>query len=128
MTYFERRYESTVGGGPIDKLGRDGLVLCDRCGFSKHHRPSRPDDRELVLNEDIPGWAWDPRPPWCWDRRWSMEPYPCAVCGRDANINVPMFVICDELELLHELTITADGRAYVEALAALNEALTGASA
>lgn len=121
MTYFERRYASKFGGGSVDKLGREGRVLCDRCGFGTHHRPSRDDDRDIIRVEDCPGWSWDPQGEWCWDRRWSSEPHPCDICGRDANIGIPLYVIADELERIHALSqLTADGRAFAGALATFN--------
>jgi hypothetical protein len=97
MAYYERRYEATISGGPVDKLGRDGSVLCDRCGFDKHHRPTRDGDCAAALCTPVPGWTWDPTGRWCWNRRWSTGFHACEQCGRDANEPVSLDVIHDEL-------------------------------
>lgn len=77
--------------------GEPTTVLCDRCGFAKHHRPSRPGDPRPFLLDDVPEWAWDPEDDWRWAPRWSSAPYPCAYCGEDANARIPLCVIVREL-------------------------------
>lgn len=76
----------------FDRTNGDGTeVLCDRCGFTKHHRPTRPTDCAAMRCE-IPewhGWSWEPIDGWCWNPRWSATPHPCAQCGKDANVHIP---------------------------------------
>lgn len=106
MTYFERRYASTIGGGPVDVLGREGSVLCDRCGFGKHHRPTRDDDKgparleRMMDDSEFEGWIWDPQDHWCWSPNWDGTFHPCDNCGRDANERISLHVIIDELRQL----------------------------
>lgn len=101
MTYYERRYSMKLGGGSVDTLGREGGVLCDRCGFGKHFRATLEDDGMAArLDDELEGWTWDPQGAWCWDRCWSMGFHPCDECGRNANEQVPLDIIADELRQL----------------------------
>lgn len=96
MPYFERLHASSMGRGP-----GEGGVLCDRCGFAKHHRPTQDDDiAPLRLDEitECEGWSWDPIGQWCWNPTYSSEPRPCDDCGRDVNVQVPLYVIGRELK------------------------------
>lgn len=79
MAYF---HEVTYNG-EVDS------VLCDRCGFPKHHRPARPDDSPRRRLDTNPNWVWDPSPGWKWDFRWSSDPRPCDECGATANVRPP---------------------------------------
>jgi len=78
-------------------------VLCDRCGFGTHHRPSREGDISAMLVEAVPGWSWDPRGEgmpegdWCWAPVWSSGFHACDRCGRNANDPVPLYMIDREL-------------------------------
>lgn len=58
-----------------DWRDHDPRVACDACSTFD------PDGFPLAMSGD------DGER--CWDFRWSMEPHPCAACGRDANVRIP---------------------------------------
>lgn len=83
----------------FDRKNGDGTeVLCDQCGFTKHHRPTRETDCATIRCENNGGpvgWSWDPylacpTGEWCWAPCWSDGFHPCAQCRKNANAYIPL--------------------------------------